>query len=112
MHSYTIAELIEGLKQKKISSEELTKAYLNRIETLNPKINSFITVTKEQALKDALASDERRQKGNLLSPLDGIPIAQKDNFCTTGIKTSCGSKMLDNFVAPYDATIVARFKNA
>lgn len=112
MHSYTIAELIEALKQKKFTSEELTKAYLTRIETLDPKINSFITVINEQALEAARASDERRQKQMLLSPLDGIPIAQKDNFCTAGIKTSCGSKMLDNFIAPYDATTVTRFKNA
>jgi len=112
MHSYTIAELIDGLKQKKFTSVELTQAYLDRIKTLDPKINSFITTLNEQALEQARASDERRQKQQLLNPLDGIPIAQKDNFCTQGIKTSCGSKMLDNFIAPYDATIVTRFKNA
>lgn len=112
MHSYTIAELIDGLKQKKFTSVELTQAYLDRIKTLDPKINSFITTLSEQALEQARASDERRQKQQLLNPLDGIPIAQKDNFCTQGIKTSCGSKMLDNFIAPYDATIVTRFKNA
>ncbi len=112
MHSYTIAELIDGLKQKKFTSVELTQAYLDRIKTLDPKINSFITTLSEQALEQARASDERRQKQQLLNPLDGIPIAQKDIFCTQGIKTSCGSKMLDNFIAPYDATVVTRFKNA
>jgi aspartyl-tRNA(Asn)/glutamyl-tRNA(Gln) amidotransferase subunit A len=112
MHTLTIAELIDRLSQKKFTSEELTKAYLKRIETLDPKINSFITVLAQDAIISARASDERRQKGNLLSPLDGIPITQKDNFCTLGVKTSCGSKMLDNFIAPYDATIVTKCKNA
>lgn len=112
MHTYTIAQLIDALAKKKFTSEELTHAYLARIETLNPKINGFITVLAEEALKTARESDQRRQKGTLLNPLDGIPIAQKDNFCTSGIKTSCGSKMLDNFIAPYDATLVTQCKNA
>lgn len=112
MYKHTIAELISGLEQKKFTSEELTKSYLARIESLDSKINSFITVLSEQAICSARASDERRAKNLLLSPLDGIPIAQKDNFCTADVKTSCGSKMLDNFVSPYDATIVAKCKNA
>jgi aspartyl-tRNA(Asn)/glutamyl-tRNA(Gln) amidotransferase subunit A len=112
MINHSVAELIDGLSQKKFSSEELTKAYLNRIKTLDSKLNSFVTLLEEEAVHAAQASDIRRQKNALLSPLDGIPIAQKDNFCTKGVKTSCGSKMLDNFVAPYNATTVERFEQA
>lgn len=111
-YHFTIAELIDGLATKKFSSQELTQIYLNRIATLDTQINSFITVLAEDALAAARASDERRANQQLLSPLDGIPIAQKDNFCTAGVRTSCGSKMLDNFIAPYDATTVTRFKEA
>src|SRR3990167_6801340 len=108
MHNNTIAELSQALQQKKISSVELTQHFLHRIKTLDPQLNSFITVATEHALQQAKASDERIAQGNA-TPLTGIPIAQKDIFCTKGIKTSCGSKMLDNFVAPYDATIIERF---
>src|SRR5512142_286272 len=102
MHNKTIAELSAGLKAKAFSSEELTRAFLGRIEKLDSKLNSFITVTPERALAQAKAAD----KGTVLT---GIPMAQKDIFCTNGVRTSCGSKMLDNFVAPYDATVVRRF---
>lgn len=111
MHNHTIAELIVGLKTKKFSSVEITQAYLARIEQFNPQLNSFITVCKEQALSEAKKADEWRAK-NTAPALAGIPIAQKDIFCTQGIKTTCGSRMLENFVAPYDATTVERFKQA
>lgn len=111
MHNLTIAELIKGLETKKFSSEDITRAYLDRIQQFNEKLNCFITVCREQALTDAKKADERRAKGEAVA-LTGIPMAQKDIFCTAGVKTSCGSRMLDNFVAPYDATVVAHFKKA
>lgn len=111
MHNKTIAELAIELSAKTISSEELTKIYLDRITRLDPQLNSFITVTPEVAIAEAKAADKRRAGGEN-SPLLGIPLAHKDIFCTLGVKTSCASKMLDNFIAPYDATIVIRLKDA
>jgi aspartyl-tRNA(Asn)/glutamyl-tRNA(Gln) amidotransferase subunit A len=111
MHNLTIAELIKGLESKQFSSEEVTKTYLDRIEKYDPQLNSFVTVCKEQALQTAKEADARRAKDNA-APLTGIPIAQKDIFCTQGVKTSCGSHMLDNFISPYDATIITNFKQA
>src|SRR3989338_7937037 len=107
MHNKTLAELIHDLIAKKYSSEELVRALLDRIKTLDPKLNSFITVTEEMALQQARNADKQRQQGRTL-PLLGLPLAQKDIFCTQGIKTSCGSKILDNFIAPYNATLVER----
>ena len=111
MHNKTLAELARELKSRKLSSEELTRAFLARIERFNPELNAFITVLQEQALAEARAADQRIAKGDA-GPLTGLPIAQKDIFCTQGVKTSCGSKMLDNFVSPYDATLVERLKQA
>jgi aspartyl-tRNA(Asn)/glutamyl-tRNA(Gln) amidotransferase subunit A len=107
MHTNSIIELAAGLRAKKFSSRELTQHFLKRIESLDKKLNSFITVTAEQALKQADAADAMLARGQG-GPLTGVPIAQKDIFCTTGVKTSCGSRMLDKFVAPYDATIVRK----
>lgn len=111
MHHFSVSELSRGLAKGEYSSVELTQHYLNRIKQLDSKLNSFITVCEEQALEAAQAADLNRQhqKGG---PLSGIPIAQKDIFCTQGIKTSCGSKMLDNFIAPYDATLVHHCQQA
>ena len=111
MHSKTIAELAEGLKNGDFSSEELTKNYLQRIKQFDPELNSFITVSEDHALNQARAADKLIAAGNA-SVLTGIPFAQKDIFCTNGIKTSCGSKMLDNFIAPYDATVIHKFNQA
>ena len=111
MHDKTIAELSKELHNKDISSVELTQHFLSRINTLDKQLNSFITVTEEQALAEAKAADETIARGEG-APLTGIPIAQKDIFCTKGIRTSCGSKMLDNFIAPYDATVISNFKAA
>jgi aspartyl-tRNA(Asn)/glutamyl-tRNA(Gln) amidotransferase subunit A len=111
MHHLTIAELITALQTKKISSVELTQHYLARIEQFDSQINSFVTVTQEHALTAAQQADQQRTQGDI-KPLNGIPIAQKDIFCTAGIKTACGSRMLDNFIAPYDATVVTRFQGA
>ena len=111
MHEKTIAELAHDLDAKKISSVELTQHYLDRIKALDPQLNSFITVTEEHALNDAKNADELRAKGKA-GRITGIPVAQKDIFCTLGVKTSCGSKMLDNFISPYDATVIKHFKQA
>ena len=111
MHNKSIAELSQALQQKKISSMELTQHFLTRIKNLNPQLNSFVTVTTETALAQAQAADKRIAQGDA-TPLTGIPIAHKDIFCTKGIKTSCGSKILDNFIAPYNATVVERFNAA
>ncbi|KPK37759.1 MAG: glutamyl-tRNA amidotransferase [Gammaproteobacteria bacterium SG8_47] len=111
MHHKSIAELSAGLRSGEFSSEELTRFYLQRIEQHDPQLNSFVTVAGEQALAQARAADERLASGRA-DALTGIPIAQKDIFCTQGLRSSCGSRMLDNFIAPYDATVVARFNAA
>jgi aspartyl-tRNA(Asn)/glutamyl-tRNA(Gln) amidotransferase subunit A len=110
MHK-TISELSQDLQSKKISSVELTQQFLDRIQKFDGDLNSFITVTPETALAEAKASDELRAQGKA-TPLTGIPLAQKDIFCTKGIKTSCGSKTLDTFISPYDATVIRKFKQA
>jgi aspartyl-tRNA(Asn)/glutamyl-tRNA(Gln) amidotransferase subunit A len=107
----TLAEIARGLADKKFSSEELTRNLLARIAQLDPQLNSFITVTEDLAITQAQAADARRAAGET-GPLLGAPLAHKDLFCTKGIRTSCASKMLDNFKAPYDATVVARLAAA
>lgn len=111
LHQLSIGELSQGLQQGQFSSVELTQHYLKRIDALDSKINSFVTVTPELALAEAKKADELRQAGNA-GLLTGIPLAHKDIFCTQGIKTTAGSKMLDNFISPYDATVVAKAKQA
>lgn len=111
MHQLTIAELVKGLRQKDFSSRELTQHYLDRIARLDGIYNSYITATPEIALAQADAADKRLAAGNAPS-LCGIPLAHKDIFCTTGVRTSCASKMLDNFIAPYNATIVENYLNS
>lgn len=111
LHRLSIRELSEGLSQTKFSSRELTQHYLDRIAKLDTKIQSYVTVTPEQALAEADAADAAFKAGNA-TVLTGIPLAHKDIFCTQGIKTTAGSKMLDNFISPYDATVVAKAKAA
>ncbi|OBY60742.1 aspartyl/glutamyl-tRNA amidotransferase subunit A [Pseudomonas sp. AU12215] len=111
MHQLTLAEVARGLAEKQFSAQELATALLARIQQLDPQLNSFITVTEEGALAQAKAADERRAKGET-GALLGAPIAHKDLFCTQGVRTSCGSKILDAFVSPYDATVVERLADA
>jgi aspartyl-tRNA(Asn)/glutamyl-tRNA(Gln) amidotransferase subunit A len=115
MHTQTLTQTIEALRNKKISSVELTTHYLDRIEKMDKVFNSFITVTRDEALQAARKADDLRAKNQgdkTLNPLTGIPLAQKDIFCTAGIKTTCGSRMLDNFISPYDAAVVEKCKQA
>ena len=107
----SVARLAIGLARGDYSSVELTRHYLERIAARDPQLNSFITVCAEQALAQAAAADARRAAGRA-GPLTGIPYANKDIFCTRGVRTSCASRMLDNFVAPYDATAVERLHEA
>ncbi|AEF99498.1 Asp-tRNA(Asn)/Glu-tRNA(Gln) amidotransferase subunit GatA [Methylomonas methanica] len=110
MHNKTLTELAAGLRSKQFSSVELTQTFLERISR-HDMLNAFITVCEDGALQQAQAADQALAAGNA-APLTGIPLAQKDIFCTLGSKTSCGSKMLDNFIAPYNATVVEKFNQA
>tara|TARA_Y100000741_G_C18025586_1_gene466131 strand:+ start:210 stop:671 length:462 start_codon:yes stop_codon:yes gene_type:complete len=105
IHELSLTEQLNELKKGSFTSTELTQHYLDRISNFDEDINSFITVTADLALKQAKESDER-YKSNKALPLDGIPIAHKDIFCTENILTTCGSKMLSNFKAPYSSTVV------
>jgi len=110
MHNKSLRELALGLKNSDFSSVELTQYFLNRIES-NKDINAFITVDSDSSLQQAVLADKMLSSGNS-QPLTGIPLAQKDIFCTDGMRTSCGSKMLDNFISPYDATVIRKFRQA
>ncbi|MDD0845413.1 Asp-tRNA(Asn)/Glu-tRNA(Gln) amidotransferase subunit GatA [Pseudomonas sp. Gutcm_11s] len=111
MHQLTLAEIARGLKDKTFSSVELTESLLARIAQLDPQLNSFITVTEELARAQAQAADARRAAGEN-GALLGAPIGHKDLFCTNGVLTSCGSKILSGFKAPYDATVVDKLAAA
>jgi aspartyl-tRNA(Asn)/glutamyl-tRNA(Gln) amidotransferase subunit A len=107
----TLTELAQGLRARQFSSVDLARMFLERIERAQGALNAFISVTREQALADAALADRALAAGTG-GALTGVPIAHKDLFCTRGVRTSCGSRMLDNFVAPYDATVVANLKRA
>jgi len=112
MHNLTLTQISQGLEAGDFTSVEITQHFLDRIAALDKNdggINSFITVTADAALADAKAADERRANGNA-TKWTGVPFAHKDIFCTDGTLTTCGSKMLGNFVPPYDATVVDNFK--
>lgn len=111
LHLLSTEQLITGLQDKEFSSLELTDHYIKRIDALDSKINSFITHTSETARAQAKAADEMRAQGDNRLLL-GVPMAHKDIFCTQGVLTTCGSKMLHNFVSPYSATIVTNIDKA
>ena len=106
------AALGRAMAAGELTSEEITRAFLEQIEALNPTLNVFLSVDAESALAQARAIDARRAAGEALGPLAGVPIGVKDNFCTTDFPTTCGSKMLDGWVPPYDSTVVTRLREA
>ncbi len=111
MEYRTISELKEALKKGKLSVKELVEHYLSRIKQYDPLIKAYLTVTEDEAIREAEKKDELLRRGEDL-PLLGIPVSVKDNICTKGIRTTCASKILENFVPPYDATVVRRLKEA
>src|ERR1700735_3425452 len=111
LHTLSIGELSSLMARKELSSVELTRHFLARIERLNPALTAVITLTPAQAGGPAEPADRRRATGEG-GDLLGIPLIHKDIFCTDGVRTSCGSRMLENFIAPYDATVVARLRTA
>lgn len=111
LYKKKVHELQSMLRKKEVTSEEITKAYLERIETADKKVQAYITVAGDTALKKAIEVDKDIAAGKELSPLAGIPIAIKDNMCTDGLLTTCASKMLNNFIPPYDATVVSKIKS-
>jgi aspartyl-tRNA(Asn)/glutamyl-tRNA(Gln) amidotransferase subunit A len=108
----SVSELQELLVQKEVSSTELTKAYLERIQRVDPELQAYLTVLENQALVQAAEADRKIARGELLGSLEGIPMALKDNMCTEGVRTSCASKMLENFIPPYNATVTDRLRTA
>lgn len=111
MHTQSISEIGQALRAKQVSAVEVAEHFLARTERLNTILNACVTLTRERALKQAAAADVRLARGDT-HPLLGIPLLQKDIFCTQGVRTSCASRMLDNFIAPYDATTVAKLDAA
>jgi len=111
MHTKSLSELSAALHSGEITSVELTQHYIDRINTHNADINAFITICEESALEQARAADVQLQN-KTAGKLTGIPLAHKDIFCTEGVRTSCASKMLDNFIAPYNATVVEKLNAA
>ena len=111
LYAQSMTELAKGLRRGDFTSVELTEALLARIGELDAKLNAFITVTSDEALLAAAAADKARAAGKA-GVLNGLPIIHKDIFCTRGVKTTCGSRMLDNFVSPYDATVVEKLAGA
>ena len=111
IHRMTLSQLKRNLGAKNLSSREITESFLKRISETNKSLNAFITITEDLAISQSVAADEIIAKGKEKS-LTGLPFAHKDLFCTDGILTTCASKMLSNFVPPYDATVVKRLKDA
>lgn len=111
LHKLSIAEMSSLIKQKQISVEELTTAHINRIKKVDEKLKCFITISEEQALKDSKTAQQIINSNKSISPLCGIPMALKDNLCTKDVRTTCASKMLDNFIPPYDSTVYEKLQN-
>ena len=107
----TVHELMDKLKNKELTSTQITQSYIDQIEEKEDDVKAFVTILKEEALKQANEIDKKRENGEIKSEFAGIPIGIKDNMCTKGVKTTCSSHMLENFVSPYDATVVEKLNN-
>ena len=107
----TVHELLEKLKNKELTITQITQSYVDRINEKEKDVNAFVTTLTSEAIEKAKNIEEKVNKGEITSNFAGIPIGIKDNMCTKGVKTTCGSKMLENFIAPYDATVVERLNN-
>ena len=108
LYEYTVHELVEMLEKGEVTSEEITRSYFERIKEIDPKVKAYVSVLEKEAITKAKKVDEDRKAGKPVSKFAGIPIGIKDNMCITGTKTTCSSKMLENFVAPYDATVIEK----
>ena len=107
----TVHELKEKLDKKELTSLEITQAYVNRIEEKEKEVEAFVTLLTDEAIEKAKKIDEKKQSGQALGEYAGIPVGIKDNMCTKGVKTTCSSKMLENFISPYDGTVVNKLEN-
>ncbi len=112
VHEWTLLAAAKAVREKAVSSLELTRALLDRIDRLNPKINAYITVLPDAALADAGACDAELARGAVRGPLHGVPVGLKDIFCTRGIRTTCGSRILSSFKPPYDAAVAEKVRAA
>jgi aspartyl-tRNA(Asn)/glutamyl-tRNA(Gln) amidotransferase subunit A len=112
LESLTIAGLAPEIKSRKISPVELTRLFLDRIERLNPVLNAYVTVTGDKALGQAERAEDEIAQGHYRGPLHGIPFSVKDNVATQGVRTTAGSKVLDQWIPDFDASVVAKLKDA
>ncbi len=111
LYEYTVHELIEKLDSKEITSEEIVKSYFERIKEKDSEVKAYVSILEENAINKAKQIDEKRKSGEKLGKFAGIPIGIKDNMCIKGTKTTCSSKMLENFEAPYDATVIEKLND-
>ena len=110
IQAMTAFEIKKGIEEGKFTSEEIVKMLFERIKEVDPKVEAYITICEEEAIKSAKMVDEKVKKGEKLGKFAGVPIAIKDNICTDGVKTTCASKILEDFIPPYDATVIRRLK--